>query len=139
MIDKKAIPEAFKIQLGKAVEAYMGMKDKLVNDDTNILEEVGSFEEALNNVDMTLVLEDAHVAWIRSYNSMEQDLELLIKKTKGLDEQRAIFSRINVALMKAVSDGKYTFVAWHENFGETDFEVEIAGGEASSEVTLSGN
>ena len=40
--------------------------------------------------------------------------------------------------IKGLPDGKYTFVAWHETFGEVEFEVEIAGGEASSEVTLSG-
>lgn len=41
--------------------------------------------------------------------------------------------------IKGLPDGKYTFVAWHETFGEKEFEVEIAGGEATAEVTLSGN
>ena len=41
--------------------------------------------------------------------------------------------------IKGLPDGKYTFVAWHETFGEKEFEVEIAGAEAAAEVTLSGN
>ncbi len=40
--------------------------------------------------------------------------------------------------ISGLPDGKYTFVAWHETFGETQFEVEIAGGEATADVTLSG-
>lgn len=41
--------------------------------------------------------------------------------------------------IKGLPDGKYTFVAWHENFGEAEFDVEISGGEATAEVSLSGN
>lgn len=41
--------------------------------------------------------------------------------------------------IKGLPDGEYTFSAWHETYGETEFAVTIAGGEASAEVTLSGN
>ncbi len=38
--------------------------------------------------------------------------------------------------IKGLPAGKYTFKAWHEQFGESQFEVEVGAGAASQDVTL---
>jgi len=40
--------------------------------------------------------------------------------------------------IKGLPAGHYTFVAWHENFGEKEFEVDVADGAATADVSLDG-
>lgn len=102
MVDKSKIPEAFKLQLGEAVAAYLPIKDKLASDDKDLKKEILQFKKSLKAVDMNLVMEDAHNTWMKELKSMNKDLNLL-DGVISIDEQRSIFQRISNSLMNAVS------------------------------------
>jgi len=97
MIDKKKVPTKFKTQLGKVVDSYLTLKDKLANDDSNIKSAVKSIKNSLKGVDMSLVLGDAHNAWMKALKSMNKDLKLL-DKSVSIDEQRATFLKLSKSL-----------------------------------------
>lgn len=102
MIDKDKIPAEFKKQLGKVVMAYVPIKDKLANDDNDLKTVITMVKRELKSVDMSLVMEDAHNAWMKELKSMNKDLDLLAKEV-NIEEQRTVFNRISNSLMNAVT------------------------------------
>ncbi len=100
-IDKATVPTKFKKQLGAAVKSYLSLKDKLIEDDTNIQGDVKAIQTALGKVDMSLVLEDAHNVWMKSLKSLNNDLKL-ISQSVSISEQRAIFLTLSQSLSDAV-------------------------------------
>ena len=59
-VDKSKVPAKFKKQLGDVVDKYLLLKDKFANDNSAIQSDVKTIQIALKNVDMSLVMEDAH-------------------------------------------------------------------------------
>ena len=100
MIDKSKVSSKFKKQLGKVVSSYLLLKDKLTIDDTNIQTDVKAIQKSLKNVDMSLVMEDAHNVWMKALKSMNKDLKLL-SKAVNIDEQRTIFLTLSNSLSDA--------------------------------------
>lgn len=100
MIDKKKIPSKFKTQLGKVVNSYLTLKNKLANDDANIKSAVKSIKTSLNKVDMSLVLGDAHNVWMKALTTMKKNLKLL-DKAVSIDEQRTLFLTLSNSLSDA--------------------------------------
>ena len=96
-IDQTKIPIKFKEQLGDVLESYLNLKDKLVSDNSNIKTEVKNMKSSILDVDMNLVTEDAHNAWMKALKSITKDLELLTK-SESIDEQRNIFLTISKSL-----------------------------------------
>ncbi|MBL4592871.1 MAG: efflux RND transporter periplasmic adaptor subunit, partial [Flavobacteriales bacterium] len=101
LIDKSKIPEKFKKQLGKVVDSYLLLKDKLTKDDANIQSDVKAIQKAIKNVDMSLVMEDAHNVWMKALKSLNKDLKLL-SKAVNIDEQRTIFLTVSQTLSNAI-------------------------------------
>lgn len=100
MIDKTKVSLKFKQQLGVVVNNYLLIKNKLVNDDANIQQKVKTLQKSLKNVDMSLVMGDAHNVWMDALKSMNKDLKLL-SKAVNIDEQRTIFLTISKSLSDA--------------------------------------
>ncbi|NQX96980.1 MAG: efflux RND transporter periplasmic adaptor subunit [Flavobacteriales bacterium] len=101
MIDKSKISPKFKKQLGAVVSSYLALKDKLTKDDANIQTNVKATQKVLENVDMSLVMGDAHNVWMKALKSMNKDLKLLFKAV-NIDEQRTIFLTISNSLSNAI-------------------------------------
>jgi Cu(I)/Ag(I) efflux system membrane fusion protein len=97
MIDKLIVPTTFKKQLGDVVTSYLALKNKLADDDSNIKYEVKTIENALNKVDRSLVLGDAHNVWMKALRSLKNDLKLLASEV-NIDAQRKHFLRISKTL-----------------------------------------
>ncbi len=108
-IDKAKIPAAFKQQLGAVVAAYLPLKEKLANDNSDIQPDALQMEKMLTKVDMSLVLEDAHNSWMTTLTSLNKDLKRL-STTVNIDEQRNVFLTIS----KALSDAAMTFGIEHD-------------------------
>lgn len=96
-IDKSKVPSEFKLQLGEVVEKYLHLKNKLVEDNSNNLIQVKAIQKSLNNVDMSLVLGDAHNSWMKANTNMNKDLNSL-SKSVNIDEQRNIFLSLSNSL-----------------------------------------
>tara|TARA_R110002050_G_scaffold33007_2_gene84449 strand:+ start:34278 stop:36098 length:1821 start_codon:yes stop_codon:yes gene_type:complete len=101
MIDASKIPADFKNQIGQVVEKYLLLKDKLVVDNSDIKSEGKEMITVLQNVDMSLILGDAHNVWMGALKIMKRDLTLL-DKAVSIDEQRALFSSISDELKRTV-------------------------------------
>lgn len=97
MIDKSKVPSEFKLQLGEVVEKYLHLKNKLVEDNSNNLNQVKAIQKSLNNVDMSLVLGDAHNSWMKANTNMNKYLNSL-SKSVNIDEQRNIFLSLSNSL-----------------------------------------
>lgn len=100
MVDKSKVSAKFKQQLGNVVSQYLSLKDKLVNDNSDIQSNVKSLQQSLKKVDMSLVMEDAHNVWMEALKSMNKEIELL-SKAVNIDEQRTIFLTISKSLSNA--------------------------------------
>lgn len=100
MVDKSKVSAKFKQQLGGVVSQYLSLKDKLVNDNSDIQSNVKSLQQSLKKVDMSLVMEDAHNVWMEALKSMNKELKLL-SKAVNIDEQRTIFLTISKSLADA--------------------------------------
>ncbi len=100
MVDKSKVSAKFKQQLGNVVSQYLSLKDKLVNDNSDLQSNVKSLQQSLKKVDMSLVMEDAHNVWMEALKSMNKELKLL-SKAVNIDEQRTIFLTISKSLADA--------------------------------------
>ncbi|MGB3543408.1 efflux RND transporter periplasmic adaptor subunit [Rubrivirga sp.] len=103
-------PEAFRAQLGKVVEAYLPLKDRMVA--TELADEtlLVSLREMLAKVDMMKVKGDAHVYWMQQMEAMEAHANTLLKKD-DVEAQREQFGFLSQALINALTafgvDGTY--------------------------------
>lgn len=100
-IDQTKIPLKFKQQLGALVGQYLLLKDKLAADNSKIKAEVKGIDNALQKVDMSLVLGDVHNLWMKSLGSINKDLKAM-EKAVNIEGQRTLFSSITGELKKVV-------------------------------------
>jgi Cu(I)/Ag(I) efflux system membrane fusion protein len=100
-IDKSKINEDFKKQLGNLVIAYFNLKDKLVNDDKNIKKELNAFIKALDQVDMTLVTEDAHNFWMKQLDLLKKEANTMSSE-QNLQGIRNHFLKISMSLKETI-------------------------------------
>lgn len=107
---RKDTPEAFREQLGKVVETYLLLKDRMVA--TELADEtlLVSLKKMLAKVDMMKVKGDAHVYWMQQMEAMEAHANTLLKKD-DVEAQREQFGFLSQALINTLTafgvDGTY--------------------------------
>jgi Cu(I)/Ag(I) efflux system membrane fusion protein len=91
-------PQAFRDQLGKVVDGYLALQSALASDKLEAAREVvRSIGEALQAVDMKLLSEPAHVAWMRERPSLQKALADA-GKARDIHALRAAFSLLSEEL-----------------------------------------
>ncbi len=111
MIDKSNIDTKFKKQLGQVVATYIKLKDALTDDNANLAQrEAQQVKRSLDNVDMLLLLGDAHNVWMQSLNPIKTAVAK-IQNSKEIGLQREAF----LVLGKNLSDAIKTLGVVTEN------------------------
>jgi Cu(I)/Ag(I) efflux system membrane fusion protein len=111
MIDKSKIDIKFKNQLGKVVSQYIKLKDALTNDNPILAQkEAKNVQTALENVDMLLLLGDAHNVWMKALKPLKE-ATANIASSKEIGVQRDAF----LILSKELSDAIKTLGVKTEN------------------------
>ncbi|MCF1192898.1 efflux RND transporter periplasmic adaptor subunit [Mangrovimonas sp. AS39] len=97
------VPESFKIELQQVYEAYIELKDALVQTDLNLAKSSASqLEEKTQAVDMELLTNDkAHLEWMEILKALKSSTQT-IKKTNQIDEARMGFKTLSENLIKAI-------------------------------------
>ncbi|MDX1828840.1 MAG: efflux RND transporter periplasmic adaptor subunit [Lutibacter sp.] len=102
MIDKSKIDSKFKKQLGSVIDTYINLKDALFKGDfAQAKAQSEKVKNALNNVDMLLLLGDAHNEWMK-------DLKILnlatinIINAEDIENQRINFAKLGPALGESI-------------------------------------
>lgn len=103
-------PEAFRQQLGKVVEAYLPLKDRMVATETADEALVAPLRESLTQVNMGLVKGQAHVYWMQQLEAVEAHASTLLRK-EDVAAQREQFGFLSQSLINALTafgvDGTY--------------------------------
>ncbi|OAV45265.1 efflux RND transporter periplasmic adaptor subunit [Lewinella sp. 4G2] len=95
-------PEAFRKQLGKVVEAYLPLKDQMVATETADESLIATLREALANVNMSLVKDEAHMYWMQQLEAIGTHADTLLKKD-DVAAQREQFGFLSQALINALT------------------------------------
>lgn len=102
MIDKTKIDKKFKKQLGLVVDEYITLKDALTKDDAVAAKsQVKNIKVALKNVDMVLLLGDAHNVWMKALKNIDKNLESIQNNT-NIEAQRKAFGFLGKDLSDVV-------------------------------------
>ncbi len=102
MIDKSKIDKKFKKQLGLVVDEYITLKDALTKDDAVAAKsQVTNIKLALKNVDMILLLGDAHNVWMKALTNINKNLESIQNNT-NIEAQRKAFGLLGKDLSDVV-------------------------------------
>ncbi len=102
MIDKSKIDKKFKKQLGLVVDEYITLKDALTKDDAvTAKSQVKNIKVALKNVDMVLLLGDAHNVWMKALKNINKNLESIQNNT-NIEAQRKAFGLLGKDLSDVV-------------------------------------
>lgn len=99
---RRETPDAFRVQLGKVVEAYLPLKDRLVATKSVDMEFLISLKNALDKVDMTLVRGDAHDYWMQQFAILRGHADALGERT-DIDAQREQFGFLSNALIDVLT------------------------------------
>ncbi|WP_053970106.1 efflux RND transporter periplasmic adaptor subunit [Mangrovimonas sp. ST2L15] len=97
------VPQAFKNELQQVYEAYIELKDALVQTDLNLAKSSASqLEEKTQAVDMELLTNDkAHLEWMEILKALKSSTQT-IKQTNQIDEARMGFKTLSENLIKAI-------------------------------------
>jgi len=102
MIDKLKIDKKFKKQLGVVVDEYITLKDALTKDDAVAAKsQVENIKVALKNVEMILLLGDAHNVWMKALKNINKNLES-IQNNSNIEAQRKAFGVLGKDLSDVV-------------------------------------
>jgi Cu(I)/Ag(I) efflux system membrane fusion protein len=103
-------PEAFRMQLGGVVEAYLPLKDQMVATELADESMFALLKETLAKVDMMQVKGDAHIYWMQQMKAVETHANTLLKKD-NVEAQRKQFGFLSQALINALKsfgvEGEY--------------------------------
>jgi len=117
MIDKATIDSKFQEQLGTVVDKYISLKDALVNDDAVLAQkEAKNVMNSIENVDMFLLLGDAHNVWMKALKSINKNL-ITINGSINIEVQRKAFGLLGSDLSGVIdmldvktADGKAVYL-----------------------------
>ena len=102
MIDKSKIDINFKMQMGKVVDEYIHLKNALVKDDASFAQkQAKKLNAAIENVDMLLLLGDAHNVWMDALKSIHKNIAA-IESNNNIDEQRKAFGLLGKNLSDVI-------------------------------------
>jgi membrane fusion protein, copper/silver efflux system len=95
-------PSAFKNQLQNVVNAYLKVKDALVNDNAATAKsEAGNAVDVVKKVDMSLVKGEAHEFWMEQQEALLHHFQQ-INKTNKIEEQRNEFNFLSTAMISTI-------------------------------------
>lgn len=95
-------PDAFQEQLAEVYESSLALKEAfLASDEVQVKEAVNPVLAALAKVDMHLLKDKAHMAWMKHLGSMESSLKDIYKST-AINAQRKSFARYSEALYQSI-------------------------------------
>jgi Cu(I)/Ag(I) efflux system membrane fusion protein len=98
----KYVSDKFKKQLGDLIDVYLKMKDTFVAINENEVNlEAKKVLASLNNVDMTLLVGDAHISWMKLLANLESNLNGIISMN-GIEMKRKHFSTVSDDLIDAI-------------------------------------
>lgn len=98
----KSTDLAFKTQLTKVYNDYLGMKNAFVETDAKkIANEAKDVIKALKSVDMGLLKGDAHQMWMDQLKTINSTINA-ISKSNDIEKQRQEFVQFNLAFHKSV-------------------------------------
>jgi len=98
MIDKSKIDYKFKKQLGDVIDTYINLKDALFKGDFDKAKmQSKKVKEALNNVNMLLLLGDAHNEWMKDLEMLNHQITSIIN-AEDIENQRNYFGKLGVTL-----------------------------------------
>jgi len=104
MIDKTKIDKNFKMQLGDVINEYIALKDALTRDDAIMAQEQASkLVKTLKEVNMLLLLGDAHNFWMEALKTINISIET-IQNSKNIDLQRQAFEDLSLKLSEVIND-----------------------------------
>ncbi|RLK06768.1 efflux RND transporter periplasmic adaptor subunit [Tenacibaculum discolor] len=103
IIESFSTPKAFKEQLQKAYDGYIGLKDALVKTDANAAKtSAENLQKELTLVDMKLLTnEEAHKQWMQLIPALKSS-NIEIAKTTDVDTQRKYFKVLSEHFIMAV-------------------------------------
>jgi Cu(I)/Ag(I) efflux system membrane fusion protein len=102
MIDKSKIDKKFKSQLGQVVQVYIQLKDALTKDDFVTAEKKSKvLKSTFTKVDMSLLLGDAHNAWMADLKMLNSANNSIIV-AKNIKNQRKNFGPLGATLSKVI-------------------------------------
>ncbi len=97
-------PEAFDKQLTGLYNAYYKIQEALSQDDADAAAEVvNEARAAFAGVDMTLLAEEPHMAWMVHHRAIDKALEEL-DEASGIESQRAAFALLSDAMTAAARE-----------------------------------
>ncbi len=92
----------FKAQLTSVYDTYIKMKDAFVESDPGkVNEEAKKVESAIQAVDMELLKDDAHMAWMNQLKTLNSSIKA-IRSESDIEKQREAFSKFNNAFYKSL-------------------------------------
>ncbi|MFT5050934.1 MAG: Cu(I)/Ag(I) efflux system membrane fusion protein [Chlamydiales bacterium] len=98
-------PTAFKAQLGSVVEAYLRLQHELASDKDDGAS-ARSMVEMLAAVDMGLLGDDGHVAWMEQLPELKRATEALAA-AEDLEQRRSLLSPVTTRLIRALKTFGY--------------------------------
>ena len=102
MIDKTKIDPKFKKQLGEVVDSYIILKDALTQDNAEKAQnQTVQLKKEISEVDMILLLGDAHNVWMKALKSINRNVEAIQGNT-NIEEQRKAFGLLGKDLSGVV-------------------------------------
>ena len=85
----------FKAQLTMVYDTYIKMKDAFVESDpAKVSEEAKKVETAIQSVDMGLLKDNAHMAWMNQLKTLNSAIKAIVSE-KDIEKQREAFSNFN--------------------------------------------
>ncbi len=99
---RDAVPDAFRAQLTAVVEDYLDVRDALIaSDEAAARSHLQNMRDALDRVDMALLDDAPHDAWMQDLRAMESHLSH-IGTTDGLQGLRAEFNTLSLVLAYSI-------------------------------------
>src|SRR5690606_3242351 len=90
-----AVPDKFTEQLTDFVYQYLELNKSLVQSDFKLTQSnAKKLETSLNKIDMKLLDEEAHNAWMEQFSNLKKHIGLL-QIAKDIEKQREIFSDLS--------------------------------------------
>lgn len=96
------VPEEFRQQVTSLVDTYYTLKHELVaSDAAGASQAAGRFNQALNKVDMSLLVGSTHAKWMQLLPALQANATA-IQKSAAIEKQREAFSPLSDHLIEVV-------------------------------------
>ncbi len=115
--DNFEAPDKFRDQIDNVLSVYFKIQEALSKDDAAIVTAQGKLlKNAIDNVDMTLLKGDSHMAWMKNHNILNEHAAI-IGSVSDIEKQRISFEPLSETLKSAVkkfgTGGKHTVIVFH--------------------------